>query len=129
MFEQFAWRHIVPLFVASATTFGGLWPFWAPRDAMLEFGLPARIADSPTAQPVMVVSSARTTALGLLMFIFYQQGKFADVDIVMSVMGAYLGVADGYVCWKEGMPDKAVFRCVSGMVIAGCGMVGLTEGF
>jgi hypothetical protein len=77
----------------------------------------------------MVVSSARTTALGLLMFIFYQQGKFADVDIVMSVMGAYLGVADGYVCWKEGMPDKAVFRCVSGMVIAGCGMVGLTAGF
>ncbi|KAL6887993.1 hypothetical protein GGI43DRAFT_229637 [Trichoderma evansii] len=129
MFEHFALRHIVPLFVASATTFGGLWPFWAPRDAMLEFGLPARIADSPTAQPVMVLSSARTTALGLLMFIFYQQGKFADVDTVMSVMGAYLGLADGYVCWKEGMPDKAVFRCVSGMVIAGCGMVGLTEGF
>jgi hypothetical protein len=121
MFEQFAWRHIVPLFVASATTFGGLWPFWAPRDAMLEFGLPARIADSPT--------SARTTALGLLMLIFYQQRKLAEVDVVMSVMGAYLGVVDGYVCWKEGMPNKAVFRCVSSMVIAGCGMVGLTEGF
>lgn len=62
------------------------------------------------------------------MFIFYQQERFADVDTVMLVMGAYLGLVDGYVCWKEGMSGKAVFRCVSGMVIAGFGMTSLTEG-
>lgn len=95
---------------------------------MLEFGLPERIASSRPAQPVMVLCSARTTTLGLLMFIFYRQGRFEDVDTVMSVMGAYLGLVDSYVCWKEGMPGKAVFRCVSGIVIAGLGLIGLTEG-
>ncbi|KAL6876965.1 hypothetical protein J3F83DRAFT_712490 [Trichoderma novae-zelandiae] len=128
MFEHFALRHIVPLLVASATTFGGLWPFWSPKNAMLEFGLPESIASSPAAHPVMVLCSARTTALGLLMFVFYRQGEFAAVDAVMSVMGAYLGLVDGYVCWKEGMPGKAVFRCSSGMGIAAWGLVGLTEG-
>ncbi|KAH6609099.1 hypothetical protein Trco_002445 [Trichoderma cornu-damae] len=106
MFDHFELRHIVPLFVASATTFGGLWPFWSPKSAMLDFGLPERIASSPTAHPVMVLCSARTTTLGLLMFIFYQQEKFADVDIVMTVMGAYLGLVDGYGICED--PDPHV---------------------
>ncbi|KAH0489341.1 hypothetical protein TgHK011_009774 [Trichoderma gracile] len=128
MFEHFTPRHVIPLLVASATTFGGLWPFWSPKNAMLEFGLPERIAASPAAHPVMVLCSARTTALGMLMFVFYRQEKFAAVDTVMAVMGAYLGLVDGYVCWKEEMPGKAVFRCVSGMMIAAWGLAGLTEG-
>ncbi|PTB73970.1 hypothetical protein M440DRAFT_1339175 [Trichoderma longibrachiatum ATCC 18648] len=128
MLEHFTPRHIMPLLVASATTFGGLWPFWSPKNAMLEFGLPESIAASRAAHPVMVLCSARTTALGMLMFAFYRQKELAAVDTVMSVMGAYLGLVDGYVCWKEGMTGKAVFRCVSGMAIAAWGLAGLTEG-
>ncbi|KAK5991834.1 hypothetical protein PT974_05220 [Cladobotryum mycophilum] len=110
MLDHFVVRHIPPLFVASATTFGGLWPFWSPRDAMLEFGLPERIANSPAAHPVMVLCSARSTTLGVLMLVFYHQNKLAEVDTIMSIIGAYLGLVDGYICWKEGMPGKAVFR-------------------
>ena len=127
MFNQYRLSDIPPLLVATATTFGGLWPFWAPRDAMLEFGLPKRIADNPLTHSVMAISSARTSALGLLIFIFYSQGRFSEVDTVLCVMGFCLGAADGYICWKEAVPRRGLFRATMGLVIAGWGLAGWTS--
>lgn len=128
MFENFTWYHAPTLFVATATTFGGLMPFFNARAAIEEFGLPKRIAASSEAQSVMILSSARITALGACMFAFYGAGKFAEVDTVMVVMGAYVGAVDAYVCWREGVPGKAVFRGLSGAVIAAWGWCGMTAG-
>ncbi|CAG8981796.1 hypothetical protein HYALB_00004739 [Hymenoscyphus albidus] len=127
MSSQFALGHIPALFVATATTFGGLMPFFNAEHAILEFGLPQRIASSKPAQSVMILSSARISTLGLTLFVFYFQEKLAAVDTIMLLLG-YVGLVDGYVCWLEGVPKKAMFRLASGLLIAGCGWFGLTEG-
>jgi hypothetical protein len=49
MFNNFAFRHVPPLFVATALTFGGLMPFFDAEAAILEFGLPKQIAISKPA--------------------------------------------------------------------------------
>ncbi|KAM5439824.1 hypothetical protein MferCBS31731_004234 [Microsporum ferrugineum] len=126
MFEYFTAWHIPPLFVATATTFGGLMPFWNAKYAIEEFGLPKRIAVSKEAQSVMVSGSGQTTALRLVLFAFYFQGKFREVDTIMVIL-AYLGLVDGYVCWREGVPGTALFRATSGLLIAGWGWFGLTS--
>jgi hypothetical protein len=41
---------------------------------------------------------------------------------------AYVGIADGYVCWKEGVPGKAIFRMASTFFFAGWGAFGMTKG-
>ncbi|KAI1411795.1 hypothetical protein F5Y13DRAFT_51246 [Hypoxylon sp. FL1857] len=127
MFEHFKLRHIPPLFVACSTAFGGLWPIFDAKAAMLEFGFPEYIANSPLTYPVMVSQSIRTSTLGLIMLIFYSQNKLAEVDTIMAVMGTYIGVMDGYVLSVDS-PTKAVFRVVSGLLIGAWGLAGLTRG-
>ncbi|KAF2645169.1 hypothetical protein P280DRAFT_444626 [Massarina eburnea CBS 473.64] len=128
MFENFTLAHIPTLFVATATTFGGLMPFFNAEAAIEELGLPKCIAASKDAQSAMILSSARVTALGACMFPFYFTGKFSQVDTFMVIMGAYVGAVDAYVCWKEGVPGKAVFRRASGAAIAAWGCFGMTGG-
>lgn len=118
--------HIPALFVASALTFGGMWPYFDATSAIQDFGLPKRIANSKEARGVFLVSASRTTVIGAIMFAFYFQDKLADVDTVMVILGSYVGAADGYVCWREGVPDKAVFRSLSGLAIAVWGWYGMT---
>jgi Domain of unknown function (DUF4267) len=127
MFSQFTSRHIPPLFIATATTFGGLWPFIHAESAMMEFGFPQRVAISRPAQAVMVVSSARTTTLGLALFMFYYQGSLGAVDSIMVLLG-YVGAVDGYVLWKEGERGHALKRGCSGLLIALWGWFGMTIG-
>ncbi|KAI1402481.1 hypothetical protein F4819DRAFT_280192 [Hypoxylon fuscum] len=127
MFEHFKLRHIPPLFVACATSFGGLWPLFDPKAALLEFGFPSFIAESPPVYPVMVTQSIRTSTLGLIMLTFYYQKKLAEVDTVMAIMGVYVGVMDGYVL-RNDMPGKALFRFLSGLAIGAWGLAGLTKG-
>lgn len=86
MLANFALLHTPPLLVATALTFGGLWPFFNAEAAILEFGLPQRIAISKTAHPLMIVGSARTTALGLALFTFYFQEKFESVDSILLIL-------------------------------------------
>jgi hypothetical protein len=93
-------------------------PFYNAEYAIEEFGLPKRIAISKEAHPFIILSSARITALGTLMLIFYIQHKLNEVNTIMIVMGGYLGVVDGYVCWREGVQNRAVFRSFSGLLIA-----------
>jgi hypothetical protein len=73
MFTLFTLRHVPPLFVATALTFGGLVPFFNAKYAILEFGLSERIAISKPAQSIMIISSARITAIGPSLFTFYFQ--------------------------------------------------------
>lgn len=106
--------------------FGGIWPIFNPRGAMLEFGFPARIADTPAAAPVMVIGQARTTCIGLLVFLFYSRNQLDLIDQVMAVTGAYAGLVDSYVVWKQGETRHAVFRLVSSWLLAAWGFAGLT---
>lgn len=127
MFDHFSLFHLPPLFVAAATTFGGLIPFFNAEYAILEFGLPQRIASSRPAQSVMILSSGRITAIGMSLFAFYFQGKLVEFDTVLTILGAYVGLVDGYVCLREDVPNKAVFRTASGLAIAAWGWFGLTS--
>lgn len=122
---NFALLHIPPLLVATALTFGGLMPFFNAEYAILEFGLPSRVAISKPAQSIMIVSSARITAIGMALFTFYLQGHLEAVDTILFILG-YVGLVDGYVCWREDVPRKAVFRTLSGVAIAAWGWFGLT---
>ncbi|EED23822.1 efflux pump antibiotic resistance protein, putative [Talaromyces stipitatus ATCC 10500] len=126
MFENFNLFHVPSLFVATAVTFGGLIPFFNAEYAIVEFGLPQRIANSKPAQSVMILSSARGTAIGIALFTFYFQGKLVEFDTVLTILGAYVGLVDGYVCLREDVPNKAVFRTASGLAIAAWGWFSMT---
>lgn len=39
----------------------------------------------------------------------------------------WAGVADGYLCWKEGVPGRALFRFSASLVVGGWGFLGLTS--
>ncbi|KAJ7148811.1 hypothetical protein C8R43DRAFT_1129033 [Mycena crocata] len=117
--------HLGPLFVATALTLGGTMPFWNPIGAIREFGLPEHIATSQPAHTSFIVSGARTSALGMAIWIFYLQGKLAAVDTILATM-LYVGAVDGYVSWQEGVIGNALFRTASGVLIGGWGLLGLT---
>jgi hypothetical protein len=112
--------HLLPLALLPPLTLGGLIPFFLPRSAILAFGLPARIADCALAHPLMVVCSARSTALGALLGTFYYQGKYAACDAVLLALG-YVGLVDGWTCWREGNPRMGVVKALVGVVCAGWG--------
>ena len=119
-------RHFPPLLIATTFTFGGLMPLWNAEGAILEFGLPMRIAMNPSAQAVMKVSSARVTAIGLALWAFYLQGQFTAVDTILTTLG-WIGIVDGYVCWKEDVPRSAFVRSISGALFATWGWFGMTS--
>ncbi|KAM5349469.1 hypothetical protein ACJ41O_005974 [Fusarium nematophilum] len=119
-----AW-HIPPLFIATAFTLGGLLPFWNPSRAMREYGLPDRIATSQTAHTPFAIYGSRVSILGVAMWTFYLRGDFRSLDTIMGLLlGA--GVADGYLCWKEGVPGRGWFRFLSSAVVGGWGLLGLS---
>ncbi|KAI4592936.1 hypothetical protein KJ359_010188 [Pestalotiopsis sp. 9143b] len=128
MFNQVQFRHVPALVVATTMTFGGLWSFFDARAAMLEFGLPDRIASTPGAASVMLINNARTTAFGLCMFTFYYRGQMEVCDTILAILGAYAGLVDSYVVWKEGNSRKAAFRFVSSGLLSAAGFAGLTAG-
>ncbi|KAG8416231.1 hypothetical protein J3458_006827 [Metarhizium acridum] len=72
MILDFHHRHISALISGSLMVFDGLWPPFNAQAAMLEFGLPARIANTPAEVPVMVVN-VRATIIGALMLLFYSR--------------------------------------------------------
>lgn len=126
MFETFTLGHIPALLVGTAMTFGGMWPMCDARGAMLEYGFPARIADTRACAPVMVMGTVRTSIIGMLVFIFYARNQLDAVDTIMALTGAYAGVVDSYLVWKEGRHGKAVFRLISCLLISAWGVAGWT---
>ena len=128
MFEHFEPRHIPALFAATVMTFGGMWSFLDARGAMLEFGLPERIASTPAAAAVMHINNARTTVFGMCMYAFYFRRDLAACDTILAILGAYAVLVDSYVVWKEGNPRKAAFRLASSGLLSAVGFAGWTAG-
>lgn len=128
MIRHFKLPHLLPLAMATAHAIGGLvWPLVDPKGSILMFGLPERVAESPAAQTVFASGSIRTSAFGVLVWVFYLQRKLKEVDTVNLIMGIWLGFADSYVCWLEGVHGQAVFKATAGMLIAGWGAAGMTS--
>jgi hypothetical protein len=109
MLDHFTVTHILPLLVTAALTLGGLMPFLDAEFSIREFGLPSQAAISRPAQSIMMTSAGRGTAIGMALAILYIQGKLIELDTVLSVLW-YVGLVDGYVCWREGVIDVASFR-------------------
>jgi len=118
-------RHVPILFVASGLTFGGMWANVNPHGAALLFGLPPRIAESLPAQAVMTLCSGRSSVIGMAIWTFYLKKDYAAVDTILILIG-YLGLVDGYICWREGVPAKAVERAVASIFAAAVGWFGWT---
>ncbi|KAI0016042.1 hypothetical protein F4780DRAFT_714981 [Xylariomycetidae sp. FL0641] len=129
MFDDFAPRHLPLLFAATTTTFGGMWSLWDAPAAMRAFGLPERVAAAAAAAaPVMNINNARTTALGLCMWTFYLTRQRRAADTVLMIFGAYAGLVDTWVVWKQGRPRKALFRLVGSFLLSAAGWAGWTAG-
>lgn len=124
---SFSPRHIPPLFIASAFTLGGLLPFWKPDRAIREYGLPGHIATSRAAHTTFAIYGSRVTIMGALMWNFYLRGDFGALDTCMAVL-FWAGVADGYLCWKEGAVGSAWFRLLSSVAVSSWGLFGMTSG-
>ncbi|KAI4863102.1 hypothetical protein F4820DRAFT_450320 [Hypoxylon rubiginosum] len=128
MIDHFELRHVPVLFTATAMTFGGMWSYFDARGAMLEFGLPDRIASTPSAAAVMHINNARTTVIGLCMYTLYFRRELAACDTILAILGAYAGLVDSYVVWREGNPRKAAFRLISSGLLSAVGFAGWTAG-
>lgn len=127
MFEHFELRHILPLFIATTTTIGGMMPLWNAEKAIRTFGFPQHIADCKPAHPVMACGSARVSVTGIALWALYLKGHFEAMDIVLASIG-WLALVDGYVCVQEGVPRAAIFRFTSAGVVAVWGLLGMTAG-
>lgn len=128
MFEQFTWRHLPPLLLATQVTFGGMMPFThGPEAALLKFGFPKPIAVSKAAWPVIKIGSARVTAIGMALWGMYLGGHFEAMDILIAST-AWIGLIDGIVCREEGAAGSTVFRVGLTSVIALWGALGMTTG-
>ena len=119
-------HHIIPLVLATVFTFGSMMPLFNPTGAIRAFGLPEHIAMSPQAHACFTVYGSRMSALGMAIWIFYLKGNFEAVDTILALIGWYCGAVDGYVCWQQGVPGKAIFRMTAGFLVGGWGMLGLT---
>ncbi|KAK9419293.1 hypothetical protein SUNI508_01270 [Seiridium unicorne] len=128
MFEHFELRHIPILFTATVMTFGGMWSYFDPRGAMLEFGFPDRIAGTPAAAAIMHINNARTTVIGICLYTLYFRRNLDACDTILAVLGAYAGLVDSWVVWKEGNPRKAAFRLSSSWLLSAVGLAGWTAG-
>ncbi|KAI1084822.1 hypothetical protein F5B20DRAFT_222471 [Whalleya microplaca] len=128
MFEHSELRHIPALFTATVMTFGGMWSYFDARGAMLEFGLPDRIASTLAAAAVMKINNARTTAFGMCMYTLYFRRELVVCDTILAILGLYAGLVDSYVVWTEGNPRKAAFRLVSSGLLSAVGFAGWTAG-
>jgi hypothetical protein len=127
MFEDFTWRHLPPL-LATQITFGGMYPFiFGPKAALLKFGFPSPIANSPAAWPVIKIGSARVTSMGLAIWGMYAAGHYEAIDILIASTG-WIGLIDGIVCSKEGASGSTAFRVGLTSVIAVWGVLGMTTG-
>ncbi|TKX25760.1 hypothetical protein C1H76_1906 [Elsinoe australis] len=126
-FSNFQPRHFPALLLATTLALGGTMPLFNGERAIQEFGLPQRIAISKPAQTVMTTSSARVSAVGLSIWAMYFNGHYQAIDIVMASLG-YVGIIDCWVCWKEGVTGKAIFRVLAGSFISVLGFLKTTGG-
>jgi len=126
--DAFSIRHIPALFVATTCTFGGIWPLFNPKSAMLEFGFAPSVAESPAAGLAFAEGGARTTVLGMFIYILYFRGQYAEIDTLLALWGVWCGIVDSYLVYKSGSePGGALSRLVSSWIVAGLGFYGVTQ--
>lgn len=118
--------HILPLTIATTFTFGGMLPFYSPASAMADFGLPTRFQVQRDVGSVFKIYASRMTWLGLLLYTFYLRGDLRAIDTIFSFTWV-AGVADGWVCWNEGLRGKAMFRFLSAVVLSAYGYFEMTS--
>jgi hypothetical protein len=69
------------------------------------------------------------TALGLCLYALHARDKRAACDVVLAVLGAYVGLVDGWVVvWTQGNPRIAAFRVVSSGLLSAARLAGWTAG-
>ncbi len=120
-----ALHHLPGLFIAFTQTFGGVTSLFNSHWCISEYDLSERIASSPAAQTIMIVSGARTSTIGIALFVFHILRKYKEFDILLAILGAYVRLIDGYVAWIEGLPRKTAFRLTAGLLIAAWGGFGM----
>lgn len=127
MFQDFQYRHIPALLVAGTQFWGTIW--WligGTRSVLIQFGLPARVADIPETWPVWHIGNARTACLGILVFIFYSRRQYDVLDIFLAVMGCLALVDDIILISTEG--QSMGFYLYSSGIFASAGLMGFTQG-
>lgn len=102
-------------------------PLWDPAGAIRLFGLSERIATTQAAQLTFMIYSSRATIIGMAMWISYLRGQLRTVDTLMALI-FYGAAVDAYACWLEGEIGSAWFRGLTGVVVGGWGLLGVTAG-
>ncbi|KAH6652414.1 hypothetical protein BKA67DRAFT_661156 [Truncatella angustata] len=130
MFEDFSVRHLPALYVGFAFTFGGIWPLFSAPSSLRAFGFPARIRNSPAAWPVMGIYGSRTSIIGILIYTFYFQHKYTELDTILTIIGTYAGFVDTYIITKatEGSIVHSFYRLIPSLALGAYGYYGLTSG-
>ena len=124
----FAIFHIPALGAGVLNIVGGAVTLLNPRQAVVGFGFPARVADSVGANGLIRIFGARTTVLGVLILVLYARDQLAAVDTVLTVLGIWSGIVDGYAVFREGDSSKALMRLVGAWSVGFCGLRGMTQG-
>ena len=70
--------------------------------------------------------TVRIQAIGIMMWIFYIKGEYEAIDTAMAVLGTWVTAVDVWVCIRENVKGKAVFRGIAGGVIGMWGLMGMT---
>lgn len=122
----FSLRHLPPLFIGFSVTIAcGISYFDIPA-GIRAYGLPERIASSPSAVSPWLLYVNRMQTVGMMILVFYAKGEYAAVDTVMAFVGVH-AIADVYVCLKEGVPNAAIARGLMGATVSAWGLVGMTS--
>jgi hypothetical protein len=118
--------HILPVFLGTSVSVACIPAYFNAPYAIRLFGLPERIATSPAAVSPWMLYSARIQSLAMMILVFYARGDYAAVDTTMAFIGCF-GIADVYVCLKEGVPGKAWERGIWSFVVGLYGLAGVTQ--
>lgn len=121
-------RHLPPLFIGFSVTIACSISYFDIAAGIRAYGLPERIASSPSALSPSLLYVNRMQTVGMMILAFYYaKGEYAAVDTVMSFVGVH-AIADVYVCRKEGVPmPRSLGRDGSGRCIVGIGWYDIRE--
>ena len=98
-----------------------------PEQAILTYGLSAKIASSKAAWPLIRIEGSRVTTIGLATWGIYLGGHLEAMDTLLACAG-WMAIIDSYVCSKDGAPGSVKKRGIYQAVVATWGLLGMTTG-
>jgi len=120
-------RHIFPVLIMTAISISCFPAYFNTPYAIHElFGLPKHIANSPAAQSPFILMTGRVHAISFMLWAFYLKGNYEAVDTVMAIFGTWVTAIDVWICMREGVKSKALFRGVLGGLVGLWGLCGMT---